>query len=202
MASLNFTDEEVNNILNSPQNSSTKDRLELYGENKIALLDAYLKGSITADLFIRLAYNLHGISLDEKYIKDWLNNHYMMEYIVDVHETSLSHVENQFRKLLKEIAISVILNNPWELFSVKQAVNDHFSDNTYVKKFYRKNYTKDNFIQIINQEILTFNPSIPEEQEKIDGLEELKDILEIVADMEVSDSPGDEWEDLQNILNP
>lgn len=159
-------------------------RRRKYDKSKAEMLDDYINGSITSDLFLRLSKDSYGIEMDEAYVKGMINNHFMVDYLSERHSATNEMVEYRLRQLIKEIDETPIYANPWDDLNIVKEVSSHFRENTYIRKFYRRHYTDPTLIDLINNEILVLS-----DEAKIEGLEELRNILSLAADIAVSEDP-------------
>ena len=179
----------------SPLEFGYTERAAIYNANKSILLDAYVEGRITSNLFLRICKNAHDIVMDEDYVKHMINNDFMMDYLSDRHSIDLNTLELKLRELIKEINETPIYNNPWEGLDIVKEVNAHFRDNAYIRKFYRRHYKNENLITLINNEIVVLT-----DEDRVAGLEELRTILSLAADIEVSTDPEPIYNELNTIL--
>jgi hypothetical protein len=169
---------------NSALRGSHSIRRNKYDKSKNEMLDDYFKGHITSDLFLRLCNDIHNIEMNELYVKGMVNNHFMMDYLSEKHDMPTVAVEVKFRALIKEIDETPIYDNPWDNLNIVKEINAHFRSNAYIRKFYRREYRNIDLIDLINNEIAVLT-----DETKIEGLEELRTILGLAADIEVSENP-------------
>lgn len=186
-----------NGAIHSPAYSN---KVKAYQKSKVALLGAYLEDKITANLLVRLTKTFHDIELDQNFVKGMLENQYMVEYMSENHDVNVSGIEKQLRLLIKELEVTPAFDNPWDDLNIVKSINAHFKTNTFVRKFYRRHYRRDDLIQFLNTEISYYNENVLEDVPKIEGLTELREILSLAAEIEVSDDPLPVYEELAGIL--